>query len=58
MTTLAYLIEQRRIVQNRLNWNIKLKKSEKIKLEEELRRLDRAIECVRMIDGDCQNGKE
>lgn len=58
MTTLAGLIEKRRIVQVRLDMPIRRKKAEQEKLEEEKRMLDRAIECVKIIDGDCQNGKE
>lgn len=57
MTELATLIEKRRIVQARLDMPIRRKKSEIEKLEEEKAALDRAIECVQIVEGDCQNGK-
>lgn len=57
MTELETLIEKRRIVQSRLDMPIRRKKSEIEKLEEEKTALDRAIECVKIVEGDCQNGK-
>ena len=48
MTEIAYLIEQRRILQNRLSMPIKRKPSEIAKINDEIKAYDRAIDLIRL----------
>lgn len=58
MSDIETLKEELRITQTRLDLNIKLKKSERINLEEKKAALLRGIECINIVERmDCQNGK-